>query len=155
MAIRGRTIRGKRVSICYYALLDAIESLPTAASRRRQFRAFLDCMLARGELVYGAALAAASRRTRATTIMHPTCTGLSRRRSGCAGGTAAEYDALAATARRVLEQLDKHAAVCLDGQEGRLRYRLTDACQTMFLRAARVAAQGTCARRAAPCACLA
>ena len=48
--------RATRV-ICYYALLDAIESLPAPAARR-QFRDLLDAMLARGELIYGAALAA-------------------------------------------------------------------------------------------------
>ncbi len=89
-------------------------------------------MLARGELVYGAALAASEPTHAGHGYYAPYLYRTLGRRGGWVAA-AADYDALAATARRVLEQLDKHAAVCLDGQEGRLRYRLTDACQTMFL----------------------
>jgi hypothetical protein len=118
--------------ICYYALLDAIESLPTAAARLGQFRDLLDYMLARGELVYGAAMAASEPLHVGYRYYAPYLYRTLGRRGRWAA-PAAEYDVLAATARRVLEQLDKHAAVCLDGQEGRLRYGLTDACQSMFL----------------------
>jgi hypothetical protein len=118
--------------ICYCALSDAIESLPTPAARRRQFRNLLDAMLARGELVCGVALAASEPAHAGHDCYAPYLYRTLGRRGGCTAAPA-DFDALAATARRVLEQLDKHAAVCLDGQESRLRYRLTDACQTMFL----------------------
>ena len=118
--------------LCYYALLDAIDSLPTAAIRLGQFRGLLDYMLARGELVYGAGLAAGAPAHVAYRYYAPYLYRTLRRRGRWAV-PAAEYDVLVATARHVLEQLDKHAAVCLDGQEGRLRYGLTEACQAMFL----------------------
>jgi hypothetical protein len=117
---------------CYYALLDSIESLPNAADRRGRFRELLDYMLGRGEVVYGAAVAASEPAHVAYDYYAPylyRTLGWRRRRVAAA----AEYDSLAGTARRVLEQLDKQGTVCLDGQEGRLRYRLTDACQAMFL----------------------
>ena len=136
--------------ICYYALLDAIESLPAPAARRR-FRELLDTMLARGELIYGAALAASEPTHRRHDYYAPYLYRTLGWRAGWVAATA-EYDALAATARRVLEQLDKHAAVCLDGQEGRLRYRLSDACQTIYLVRPELRPKTT-APCAAPCAC--
>ncbi|MCX7425075.1 MAG: hypothetical protein NTW96_05530 [Planctomycetia bacterium] len=117
--------------ICYYALLDAIELLPTA-TRLGQSRDLLDTMLARGEVVYGAGLAASEPIHVGYGYYAPylyRMLGLRRRWVA----PVAEYDALTAAARRVLEQLDQHAVVCLDGQEGRLRYGLTNACQVMFL----------------------
>jgi hypothetical protein len=118
--------------ICYYAMLDAIESLPTVATRLGQFRELLDYMLARGELVYGATLAASEPVHLGYRYYAPYLYRTLGRRVRWLVA-AAEYDALVATARRTLEQLDKHGAVCLDGQEGRLRYRLTEACQSVFL----------------------
>ena len=116
--------------ICYYALLDAIESLPTPAARLSQFRSLLDYMLARGELVYGAGLAARPTDSRRFRVLRRCYRTLGRR--GRWAVPAAEYDALAATAR-ALEQLDKRGAVCLDGQEGRLRYGLTEESESIFL----------------------
>jgi hypothetical protein len=115
--------------LCCYALLDAIESLPRTA-RMGQLRGLLDYMLARGEVVYGVALAASEPVHVAYRCYAPYLYRILGRRGRW---PAADPAVLVATAQRVLRQLDEHRAACLDGQEGRLRYALSDACQAMFL----------------------
>ncbi len=115
--------------LCYYALLDAIESLPKAA-RPGQLGGLLDFMLAQGHVVYGVALTASEPVHVAYRYYAPYLYRTLGRRGRW---TAGESDALAATAQRVLRQLDKDPAACIDGQQGRVRYALTNACQSIFL----------------------
>jgi tetratricopeptide (TPR) repeat protein len=117
--------------ICYYALLDAIEALP-AAERRRQFATLLDFMLDRGELVYGAALPVCEPAHSSYSYYAPHLyRTLGRRKRSLV--PPAEYQAMAAASQRVLERIDRREAVCLDGQESRLRSELIRGRESLFL----------------------
>lgn len=131
-AIESKDCSRQDRTICYYAVLDAVESLPSTEARRREFRRLLDFMLSRKELVYGVVLAATEPRHVSFDYYQPYLYGALGERVNTIAPTD-QYSELAEIAGRVLRGIENGELDSLDGRIARTRFKLLEDSERFFL----------------------
>jgi len=118
--------------LCYYTLLDAVDWLAPTSARQQQVQRLFDFAIARGELVYGLAMAACNPAHVRYQYYAPYIYHALGRRNGY-NVAIEEYPRLAANARRVLELARSNPQAAIDDKLARTRFELTNILETIYL----------------------